>query len=361
GEAKETIATGTRAAARGGFTTVCCMPNTTPPIDSAAAVNTVKEIAEREASVRVLPIGCVSAGRQGEALAELNVMAGAGAVGFSDDGSPVLNPQLMQQALAFSQKSGLPIIDHCEAPGHAPGGVAHDGKVAVELGLLGIPSTVEETMVSRDISLAQQIPGAHLHIAHTSTAGTVELLRRGKEHSSGITAEVTPHHLTLTDEIIRKAGTQAKVNPPLRTQKDITALIQGLKDGIIDIIATDHAPHTTADKNCSFAEAAFGISGLETAFGALMSLVHDGYITLLELIKFLTINPAKILGNSALGTLKPGAWADIVIFDPEKTWTVNPEDFASKGKNTPLAGKKLRGKIMVTIYNGKFVYKDNSL
>jgi dihydroorotase len=287
-------------------------------------------------------------------------MASAGAIGFSDDGNPVLDQNLMQKALEQSHALGLPIIDHCEDTSLTEGGLVNGGAVSAKLGLKGMPAAAEEAMVARDLALAE-LTGGHIHIAHVSTAGSVELIRRAKEKGVRVTAEVTPHHLTLTEERVLGYNTNAKVNPPLRTQKDIQALIHGLKENVIDIIATDHAPHTRADKLCDFTVAAFGISGLETALGSMMSLVHCGESALPVLIAKLTYEPARIIGEKygKLSTLATGAPADIAIFDPDAEWVVQPEAFASKGKNTPLAGAKLKGRVMATIYRGKLVYKDD--
>jgi len=360
-EEKETITTGTQAAARGGFTTICCMPNTNPPLDCPAVIEQVKSVAAAEGIIRVLPIGCVSRGRKGEELVDMGELESAGVVAYSDDGDPVGSPSLMRQALDYSRASGLPVIDHCEDTALTAGGQINEGIISLELGLRGIPAAAEEAMVHRDLALARQLPGARLHIAHVSTAGSVELIRRGKEQGISVTAEVTPHHLTLTEEAALGYNTSAKVNPPLRTKQDTAALIRGLRENVIDIIATDHAPHTETDKQCDFTQAASGISGFETALGSLMHLVHDGELPLTTLITRLTSAPAGILNNDTLGTLKTGAPADITIFDPNKEWTVDPTIFASKGKNTPLAGSMLKGKVMATIYNGKLVYKDDSI
>ncbi len=358
-EEKETIATGTRAAARGGFTTVCCMPNTEPPIDNRSIVDYVKEKAAAEGAVRVLPIGCITRGRKGEALADMGEMASAGVVAFSDDGSPVMNSRLMRQALDYSLAFGLPVIEHCEDQVLAENGQMNEGIISTRLGLQGIPSAAEESMVARDIALAE-LTGARLHVAHISTAGSVELVRAGKKKGVHVTCEVTPHHLTLTEEKVLGYDTNAKVNPPLRTQKDIEALIVGLKDGTIDAIATDHAPHTGLEKRCEFAYAPFGISILETAFGMLMGLVHAGKVDLNLLISKMTCEPAKILGDrfGKLGTLEVGGPADIILIDPDKEWTVDPSTFASKGKNTPLGGAKLKGKVVATFYQGNIVFQE---
>ena len=361
-EEKETIATGTQAAAKGGFTTICCMPNTNPPLDNQTTVDYVKSIVATEGVVRVLPIGCISRGRKGQELAEMGELASAGVIGFSDDGDPAANSRLMRQALEHSRDLDLPIIDHCEDTSLTEGGQMNEGVISTKLGLRGIPTAAEEIIVARDLALAE-LTGGRLHIAHVSTAGSVNLIRCAKEKGIKVTAEVTPHHLTLTEEKVTGYNTNAKVNPPLRTKRDIQALIQGLKENVIDIIATDHAPHTKADKLCEFALAASGISGFETALGSLMSLVHDGQLSLVTLISKLTCEPAKIIGNKygKLGALTTGAPADITIFDPDLEWIVDTKAFASKGKNTPLAGSRLKGKVMATISQGKLVYKDDSV
>jgi len=354
-EEKETIATGTRAAAKGGFTTVCCMPNTDPPIDTGATVEYIKSLADSEGAVRVLLVGCVSKGRAGNELADFGELSTSGVVAFSDDGSPVAHSSLMRRALEYSRGSGLPITDHCEDLTLSQGGVMNEGAVASRLGLKGIPAAAEERMVARDIDLARST-GGRLHIAHVSTAGSVELIRCAREEGVSVTAEVTPHHLTMTEEMVAGLNTNAKVNPPLGTAQDIAALLTGLKEGVIDAIATDHAPHTAEDKMCDFAQAAFGISGLETALGSLMELVHQGKLDLVTLISKLTCEPASFLRRDDLGTLRPGAPADVTIFDPKQEWMVRPEEFASKGKNTPLAGSVLKGRVMITLYGGVVVY-----
>ena len=290
-EYKETIATGTRAAARGGFTTVCAMPNTDPVMDSRAVVDFVLRLAREEGAVRVLPIGAVTAGSRGAALTEMAELAEAGAVGFSDDGHPVADANVMRQALSYASGLGLPIINHCEVPELSAGGVMNEGWVATRLGLKGLPRSAEEAMVARDIALAETT-GGRLHVAHASTAGTVELVRQAKERGLKVTCEATPHHLTLTDETVLGRGaaayeplsvsaydTNAKVAPPLRSRPDVEAMVEGLRDGTVDLIATDHAPHASIEKMCTFDEAANGISVLETALGSLMSLVHSGALT----------------------------------------------------------------------------------
>jgi dihydroorotase len=298
----------------------------------------------------------------------MNELAEAGVIGFSDDGDPVASSRIMSLAMDYSQALGLPIIDHCEDKELSDGGFMNDGWVSARLGLKGMPKAAEEIVVARDIALAQ-MTGARLHVAHVSTEGSVELIRRAKEKGIKVTAEVTPHHLTLTEERVMGSqlekdhqlayDTNAKVNPPLRTREDIAALLKGLKDGTIDAIATDHAPHTLVDKMCEFGLAAFGISGLETAFACLMSLVHSGQLDLKTLISKLTTEPATIIGTryGELGTLKPGCRADVTLFDPNKEWIVDSRDFASKSKNTPFDGYHFKGRVRMTVVAGQIVYK----
>jgi dihydroorotase len=361
-EEKETIATGSKAAAKGGFTTICCMPNTNPALDNKATIDYIKATSASEACIRVLPIGCITKGRSGKELADMGELAEAGVVAVSDDGSTIADSRIMKQALEYSTIFDLAISDHCEDAMLSEGGQINEGIIATRLGLRGIPDAAEENIISRDITLAK-LSGARIHICHISTQGSVELVRNAKKDGVKITAEVTPHHLTMDEEMVLGYDTNAKVNPPLRTRKDIEALISGLKDGTIDIIATDHAPHTANEKLCEFSKAPFGISGFETALGSLMKLVHNGDIYINLLISKLTAAPANIIGNrfGKLGTLEEGAMADITIFDPDAEWTVSIKDFYSKGKNTPLNGEKLKGKVMATIFNGKVVYKDNSI
>jgi dihydroorotase len=368
-EHKETIATGTLAAARGGFTTVCAMPNTEPPIDTAASVEFVLRAASAQGAVRVLPIGCVTRGRAGHELAGLAELAEAGAVAFSDDGAPVADAHLIRRALEYASMLDLPIIDHCEEPSLTGGGVMHEGWVATRLGLRGVPAAAEESMVARDIALAE-LTGSRVHLAHVSTAGSVDLIRQARARGLPVTAEVTPHHLALTHEAVLGASelpgglaydTDAKVNPPLRTPRDAAACLDGLLDGSIDCVATDHAPHASEDKLCEFDGAAFGISGLETALGLCLTLVHEGRLELPTLIERLTAGPVRALGLDrkieGLGSLSAGAPGDVALIDPEAEWTVAPERFASKGRNTPLAGRTLRGRAVATVYGGKVVWQ----
>ena len=369
-EHKETIATGTAAAARGGFTTICAMPNTDPVMDSASVVELVLREAREGGVVRVLPIGAVTRGSQGSRLSEMGELADAGVVGFSDDGYPVSDTNIMRQALSYAFGLGLPIINHAEERSLSAGGAMNEGWVATRLGLKGIPSSAEEIMVARDIDLAS-LTGGRVHVAHASTSGTVELVRRAKERGVDVTCEATPHHLTLSDEaVLGPAGgafdplagdaydTSAKVAPPLRGRSDVQAMVQGLKEGVVDFIATDHAPHSQTDKLCTFDEAANGISVLETALGSLMSLVHGGETSLPLIVEKLTAAPASFLGRTDIGTLRAGAEADVTIFDPDAEWTVDTSRFASKGRNTPLEGARLRGKVVATMFGGEVLYSD---
>jgi dihydroorotase len=372
-EEKETIATGTEAAARGGFTAVCCMPNTSPPLDSPDTMTYLKNKVALAARVRVFPVGCVSQGRRGEKLTDMASLAELGVVGFSDDGSPVADSDLMQRALERSRLLDLPVMDHCEDLTLTAGGVMNEGPSAVRLHLKGMPAAAEESVIRRDIELTM-LTGARIHIAHVSTAGSVETIRRGKETGVRVTAEATPHHLTLTDESVSLCGNDAKVNPPLRTARDVEALVQGVKAGVIDAIATDHAPHTLGDKAGDFNLAAFGISGLETALPVLLALVHEGKLELSTLIDRLTSGPAKVLSRVAgmsvlsgypvpegLGLLQPGSPGDLVLFNTDFAWAVDPSRFASKGRNNPWAGRLLRGKVMATVVGGEVVYRDDSV
>ena len=368
-EYKETIATGTRAAAKGGFTTVCAMPNTEPTMHTRATVEYVLDRARADAAVRVLPIGCVTKNSAGAELAEMAELAEAGCVAFSDDGHPVADANIMRQALAYAAGLGLPIINHCETPDLFRGAHMNEGWVSNRLGIRGAPNSAEDTMVARDIALAR-LTGGRIHIAHLSTAGALDLVREAKRRGVNATCEATPHHLTLTDEAVmgNPAGgrydplgtaaydTAAKVNPPLRVHEDVEALIAGLADGAIDAIATDHAPHGRVDKLCAFEDAAMGISVLETALGSAMSLVHGGRVSLSRLIESLTRTPAKFLSRPDLGSLAPGSEADVTIIAPNAEWTVDAESFISKGKNTPLNGATLKGRAALTISGGAVVY-----
>ena len=361
-EYKETIATGTAAAARGGFTTVCCMPNTQPPLDTPGRIADLAARAAADALVRVLPVAAISRGRNGRELVDMAALAQAGVVGFSDDGDPVADAELMRRALLASRDLHLPVISHCEDRQISRNGVMNRGPVSERLGVAGIPSAAEVMMVSRDISLARET-GGWLHIAHISAEDSVDLLARARAEGVNVTAEVTPHHLTLTEELVINLAGGAKVNPPLRSLRDVREMVRALRNGTIDVIATDHAPHAAADKAGTLEEAAFGFSGLETAFGSVMSLYHSGEVPLATIITSLTGAPARILGGRFgwLGELAPGAQADITIFDPDREWTVDPAAFASRGRNTPLAGTLLRGKVLATIFRGRRVWQDRAM
>jgi dihydroorotase len=368
-EYKEDIESGTRAAARGGFTTVCAMPNTEPAMDNRATVEYVLREAASRAHVRVLPIGAVTRERVGKELAEFGDLAAAGCVAFSDDGAPVWDATIMRRALEYASTFGLPVIDHCEETSLAKDAVMNESWVSTRLGLRGMPAAAEESAVTRDIALAEAT-GAHVHIAHVSTRGAIDAIRRAKQRGVHVTSEVTPHHLALTDEIVAYGAsggdalvyeTNAKVNPPLRSRDDVDACVEALADGTIDCIATDHAPHAIIEKLCEFDDAAFGISGLETAFGLCMRLVHAGHIDLATLIERMTVAPVRALGLdrhvAGIGSLAEGAPADLVLLDPEREWTVEPERFASKGRNTPLAGVALKGAVVATVAGGRIVHE----
>lgn len=365
-EAKETIATGTAAAAAGGFTTVCCMPNTLPVLDTAPVLEALTRTVAAQAVVRVYPIAAITREQAGRELVEMAELAEAGAVGFSDDGTCLTDSGVMRRALEYSLLVRRPIIQHAEDPALSHHGVMHEGPVSARLGLPGWPGTAEEVIVARDIALAK-ITGAHVHVAHVSSAGSVDLIRQAKAQGVHVTAEVTPHHLTLTDDLV--AGhwwsataslppydTRTKVNPPLRPREDVDALIAGLCDGTIDVIATDHAPHTTADKECEYDEATFGISVLETALGSIMSLVQAEQLPLARAIEALTSGPAHIFGLDS-GSLAVGTPADVTIFDLEREWCVDTSRFRSLGRNTPLDGVFLPSQVTHTFVGGKPVYR----
>jgi dihydroorotase len=352
----ETIATGARAAAAGGFTSVCAMPNTDPVTDNQAAVGFIVSQARRAGSARVYPIGAVSLGQKGEQLAEFGELVGAGAVAVSDDGRPVATAHLMRTALEYALTFGIPVIDHCEDVSLSAGGAMHEGLVSTRLGLKGIPRSAEDVIVARDVQLAE-LTGGHVHLAHCSTAGAVAMIRAAKARGVRVTAEVTPHHLALTDAACGGYDTHAKMNPPLREPADVAALRAGLADGTIDCIATDHAPHHYDAKEQEFDNAPFGVVGLETALGvALVELVDGKVLDLAALVRCLSTRPAEI-AHLAAGTLAPGAPADVVVFDPAARWTVEPARFFSKSRNTPFAGRELRGVVRWTIVGGAIVHR----
>ena len=356
-EYKETIATGTRAAALGGFTRVACMANTDPVNDNRAVTDYILAKARSEGVVRVHPVGAVTRGLKGEGLAELGELAEAGCVAYSDDGHPLMNAGLLRRALEYIQPFGLPIISHVEDTTLAAGGVIHEGVVSAELGLQGIPAAAEEVVVARDIALAE-LTGSPIHIAHVSTAGAVRLIRTAKTRGLRVTAEVTPHHLLLTEEAVRSFDTNTKMNPPLRSKADREALQEALADGTLEAVATDHAPHAPAEKEVEYDLAAFGIVGLETAVPLLLHhLVHGGILDLPTLIARFTVGPARIL-NLPGGHLGRGADGDLIIVDLDREHEVDVARFASKGRNSPFGGWKLRGFVWMTVVGGEVVQQE---
>jgi dihydroorotase len=354
GELSETIETGTRAAARGGFTAICCMPNTQPVNDSASVTRGIVERAATSATVRVWPIGAASIGSKGEALAEIGAMKDAGIVAVSDDGKPIATARLMRQVMDYCNSLDLPVIDHCEDASLFAGGVMREGPRAIRLGLAGIPAQSESICAGRDVELAL-LSSARLHIAHMSTTGALDYVRFAKRAGARVTSEVTPHHFTLIDEDVRYDSSY-KMNPPLASSADREALIAGLADGSIDAIATDHAPHHAASKDVEFDRAPFGITGFETALAlGLGELVHTGKITLMRLVELFTSGPARVLGrerNLAIG--QPG---DVTIFSTDHPWTFSAAESSSKSRNTPFDGRTFRGAPMATIVAGRIVYK----
>ena len=355
-EYKETVATGTRAAAAGGFTAVCCMANTQPVNDNRSITDYIRAKAKVEGAVRVYPIGAVTRGLRGEELAELAELAEAGCVAFSDDGRCVMNAALYRRAMEYTLPFGAPIISHAEDHELSRGTSMNEGVVSTELGVPGAPAAAEDIMVARDILLAE-LTGARVHIAHLSTAGAVRLVRDAKARGIRVTAEVTPHHLLLTEDAVRTFDANAKMNPPLRSKRDTEVLLEALIDGTIDCIATDHAPHAGSEKEGEFDRAAFGIVGLETAVGLLLDrLVKPGALPLATLISRLSSDPARLLGLPG-GNLAPGAAADLTLIDPGAVWTVDPSKFASKSRNTPFGGWTVTGRPWKTIVGGGIVWE----
>ena len=350
-EHKETIRTGTLAAVRGGFTSICCMPNTNPVNDNATVTSFIIKKAIKEGSCEVFPIGAITKGQKGEELAELGIMYEAGCVAFSDDGMPVMNSLVMRRALEYSKIFDVPVISHCEDLSLSEGCSMNEGVVSSILGLKGIPSAAEDIMVARDIILAD-LTGGRVHIAHVSTRDSVELIRNAKKRGIAITAETCPHYFSITEHAVEGYNTNAKVNPPLRTKRDVEAIMEGLADGTIDIIVTDHAPHHSDEKLLEFDKAPSGISGLETALSLCLKLVEDGILSLSQLVEKMALNPSKILKKET-GTLKAGNDADIVIVDSSKIYMVETDKFASKGRNTPFDGWLLKGCPVITVVKGK--------
>ena len=356
-EDEETVATGTAAAARGGFTAVACMPNTEPPNDSASVTEFILEQAAKHGGVRVYPIGAISKGRKGEELAEIGELVAAGCVGISDDGSPVASAALMRRAMEYATMFDIPVVPHCEEPTLSQGGVMHEGLVSTQLGLKGIPGIAETVEVVRDLLLAE-FTGARLHLCHLSAAESVRALREAKARGVKVTAEVTPHHLALTDEAVWGFSTNTKMNPPLRSAEDQAALREALADGTIDCIATDHAPHALAEKEQEYDLAPFGVTGLETGLGVVLTeLYHGKVLTLPQIVERMSVAPARILGLKGRGSLAPGTEADVTLFDPEREWVVEAKGMASRSKNSPFLGWKLKGAPVMTIVGGKVVWE----
>lgn len=352
-EYKETIRSGTLAAVKGGFTSICCMANTNPVNDNPEVTYYILAKAKEEGSCDVYPIGAITKGLKGEEISDMAMLKEAGCIAFSDDGMPVMNSLIMRRALEYSKAVGAPIISHCEDLNLSEDGVMNEGKLSFYLGLKGIPKASEEVMIARDIILSKNLKTS-IHIAHVSTSGSIELIKKAKEDGIFVTAETCPHYFTLTEDAVQNYNTNAKVNPPLRSQKDKEAIKEALKHGIIDVIATDHAPHHIDEKKVPFQEALNGISSLETAFAISLNLVHEGILNLRELIEKLTINPSRILNIHKKGIVE-GSQADIILVDINKKWIVNKDNFASLGKNTPFDGWEMKGKVLLTI-KGKKIF-----
>ncbi|WP_428274098.1 dihydroorotase [Candidatus Palauibacter sp.] len=361
-EHKETIRTGAQSAAAGGFTTIWAMPNTDPPLDDPAAVGFVREEARRwarkgEGGARVSPVAAASLGLAGEQMTEIGGLVEAGAVAVTDDGHPIHDPALMRRLLEYTQSFGIPVLQHAEDMALSAGGVMNEGAVATALGLRGIPNASEATVVARDIYLAE-LTGGHVHVQHVSTREAVELIRLARERGVRVSGEASPHHMALTEEAVRGYRTEAKMNPPLRSAADRRAVRQGLIDGVLECVATDHAPHHYEEKEREFDDAPFGIVGLETALAVCIGeLVKPGDLPLFELVERMSTAPARLMGIEG-GTLRPGSRADLVLFDPEEEWTVDPASFRSKSRNTPFGGWEVTGRVKCTIVGGETRYRD---
>ena len=357
-EYKETIETGSIAGVAGGFTGLACMPNTDPANDNVSVTEFILRQAARAGKLNVYPIAAITKGRKGETLTEFGDLKKAGAVGVSDDGSPVVNSELMRRAIEYARYHGLAVISHCEDTNLSGEGVMHEGTVSTQIGLKGIPSASEEVMVQREISLAR-LTGCPVHIAHVSTSGSVDAIRRAKEDGVPVTAETAPHYFSLDHGSVAGYNTNAKINPPLRTHEDVLAIKRGLAEDVIDIIATDHAPHNLLEKNLEFDKAAYGIIGLETALPLTLALVREGVLTIQAAIRKLTYSPASILRIDR-GVIREGAVADLAVIDPECEYILKEEDILSKSKNTPFLGKKLKGRNTLTISEGQIVWSRDS-
>ncbi|MDO9537340.1 MAG: dihydroorotase, partial [Thermoplasmata archaeon] len=353
-EYKETVRTGSEAAVAGGFTSIACMANTDPVNDNRSVTEFILKQARLAALAQVYPVAAISKGQAGGVLTEFGDLKGAGAVAFSDDGNPVADSGLMRHALEYASAFDMPVISHCEDKGLSSGGLMHEGFVSTQLGLPGIPGIAEDIMVARDILLAR-FTRTRLHIAHVSTAGSVQAVREAKASGVDVTAETAPHYFTLTDEALREFSTNFKMYPPLRGAEDVEAIREGLRDGTIDAIASDHAPHSSVEKDVEFVYAANGIIGLETSLSVCLKLVHDGILTIQQLIEKMSVNPARIL-KIPKGSLAPGCDADITVIDLNKAWTVDTDTFRSKGRNCPFHGWDLTGKAILTIVGGDIKY-----
>ena len=354
-EYKETIATGTASAVAGGFTSICCMPNTKPVNDNQSVTELILSKAALAKKANVFPIGAITKGSEGQELAEIGELSAAGCVAISDDGRPVMNSLVMRRAMEYARAFGMPVIDHCEDLHLTAGGCMNEGLISTELGIPGIPAASEEVMVARNLALAE-LTGAQVHLAHLSTAGSVRLTQEAKGRGISVTAEACPHHFSLTDEATRTFNSNAKMNPPLRTREDVEAIKKGLADGTIDAIATDHAPHAVQEKQLEFDTAPFGIIGFETALPLTLALVGEGVLTLETAISKLTVEPARAFGLKK-GTLAPGADGDVTLIDPDAPWVVDPNQFYSKSRNTPFTGWNVRGKVVATVVGGTVVYE----
>ncbi len=352
---KETIATGSRAAAAGGFTTVVCMPNTSPPADNAGTIQLILDSVRRDAVVKVLPTGCITIGMKGDTLAPIGSLKRAGVVAITDDGDCVQSNELMRRAIEYAKMFGLPVMDHCQDQSMTEGAVMNEGDMSIRLGLRGWPNAAEDLIVSRNVILSTYT-GAHIHMQHISSALSVEILRQAKADGVRVTAEATPHHIALVDSALATYDTNYKMNPPLRTEADRRAIISGLRDGTLDCISTDHAPHTDYEKDKEFDYAPNGIIGLETALAVVLEvLVRQNRFKLAHAIDLMSRRPAALLGLPA-GTLEAGAAADICIFDPDEAWTYDAKSGQSKSANSPWNGKELRGRVRTTIVDGRVVY-----
>ena len=355
-EYKETIQTGSASAVAGGFTSICAMPNTQPVNDNEAITKFMLTKGKEAANARIFPIGAITKNSDGEELANIGELVAAGCVAISDDGRPVMNSLVMRRALEYAKAFGVPVVDHCEDLHLTDGGCMNEGVVSTELGMPGIPDASEEVMVARNLALAD-LTGVCVHLAHLSTARSVELVRHAKAQGLPVSAEVCPHHFSITEEAVRGYQANAKRNPPLRTDEDMQALREGLVDGTIDVIATDHAPHALQEKQLEFDTAPFGIVGFETALPLTLKLVHEGILSLEQALDKLTRAPAKLF-HLPVGSLLPGSLADVVIFDAQEEWVVDPEQFESKSRNTPFGGLTVKGKVKMTLVEGRLVYDD---